>query len=167
LVPFAVAAKDVASETMAYYVTELEDVMPFRIPTFILDVNIWRRTVAVTATPSISTNGNLVLGSRSATTPRDFETSTQHVTAMHLLLPALTDIRPYNLYQGDWLEDVVEVPAGSGRYYYVTDVDDVAKGFGNEYRHATITQVTYATINDANTLPFQNNQPPIWPAPIP
>lgn len=34
--------------------------------------------------------------------------------------------------------DVVEVPANSGRFYVVWYVDDVARGFGNEYRQAYV-----------------------------
>ncbi len=34
--------------------------------------------------------------------------------------------------------DVVELPAGSAKYYDIVDVDDVAKGFPNEFRVAAV-----------------------------
>jgi hypothetical protein len=46
--------------------------------------------------------------------------------------------------------DTVEVPAGSGRYYAILAVDDVARGFENEYRLALAE-------------PAYN----LWPVPIP
>jgi len=57
-----------------------------------------------------------------------------------LLLPPLTDIRdPWNLpiNSSDW----VEAPAGSGRVYRVSFVDDIAKGFSNEHRFAILIKV--------------------------
>lgn len=57
------------------------------------------------------------------------------INAMNLLLPKLTDIRgPQDLIS----QDMVEVPAGTGRWYVVTFVDDIGKGFANEHRTATI-----------------------------
>lgn len=52
-----------------------------------------------------------------------------------LLLPAKTDIRGPQDTVG---VDAVEVPAGSGRFYQVIFVDDIAKGFANEHRTATL-----------------------------
>jgi hypothetical protein len=52
-----------------------------------------------------------------------------------LLMPKLTDIRGP---QDTVSYDMVEVPAGSGRWYVVTTVDDVGKGFVNEYRIAVL-----------------------------
>jgi hypothetical protein len=73
-----------------------------------------------------------------------------------LYLPALTDIRDLSCNGGN--TDVVEVPAGSGRWYYVGQVDDVAKGFSNEYRRARLTKV----FQGSTTPTF-----PLWPTPIP
>lgn len=70
---------------------------------------------------------------------------------MALLLKAGTDIRPP--HAGSPAGDAVEVPAGSGRFYTVTAVDDVAKGFANEYRMATIT--------------YSPNRAGWWPFPTP
>jgi hypothetical protein len=57
---------------------------------------------------------------------------------MSLLLPKGTDIRGP---QDSVAADNVEVPAFSGRWYRVVAVDDVGKGFSNEYRNAAIFAV--------------------------
>lgn len=54
---------------------------------------------------------------------------------MNLLLPKLTDVRGP---QDTGPADLVEVPSGSGRWYSVTFVDDIGKGFDNEHRTAGI-----------------------------
>jgi len=77
------------------------------------------------------------------------------VPTMLLLLPKLTDIRPGLLHVGGGSQsgDSVEVPAGSGRFYTVNQVDDTAKGFPNEHRFARV---------------FQSSDPTLqWPFPIP
>lgn len=57
------------------------------------------------------------------------------VMTMNLLLPALTDVRgPQDIRSFD----MVEVPAGSARWYSVVAVDDIGKGFTNEHRSASI-----------------------------
>ncbi len=69
--------------------------------------------------------------------------------ASQLLVPAGTDIRGYiNSFTADW----VEVPQGSGRYYYVHQVDDIGKGFDNEHRFAMIVPTHLYTL---------------WPTPYP
>jgi hypothetical protein len=54
---------------------------------------------------------------------------------MWLLLPKDTDIRDSKALSG---EDMVEVPAGSGRLYTSKWVDDCGKGFTNEHRFSVI-----------------------------
>jgi len=77
------------------------------------------------------------------------------VQYMELLLPPLTDIRgPWN----SMLPDLIEAPAGMKRYYAVRWVDDVAKGFGNEYRIALMVYL------NAGTTVFGD---PINSAPVP
>lgn len=51
-----------------------------------------------------------------------------------ILMPKDTDVRDH--WHAGARPDLVEVPSGSGRYYFVHYVDDVAKGFANEYRIA-------------------------------
>jgi hypothetical protein len=61
------------------------------------------------------------------------------VIPMVLRVPSLTDIRS-DLQSGNG--DLVEVPAGSGRFYHCIQVDDFGKGFGNEHRWAFIVAIT-------------------------
>lgn len=78
---------------------------------------------------------------------------------MYLLLPALTDIRDAACASG--YTDIVEVPDGSGRWYSVEYVDDVAKGFTNEYRVAVLSKA----FDDGYV---SNHFPGLkWPSPIP
>jgi hypothetical protein len=66
---------------------------------------------------------------------------------MELLVEKGTDIRDGSAtVRGD----TVECPAGTGRFYRVGYVDDVAKGFPNEYRVALLSK-----------------RGPSWPTPIP
>ena len=59
--------------------------------------------------------------------------------AMYLLLRARTDVRGPVQYANLLLPgDVVEVPSGTGRFYWVTYVDDVGRGYANEFRFATL-----------------------------
>ncbi len=58
---------------------------------------------------------------------------------MIILTPALSDLRS-RLTSG--ADDVIECPAGSGRWYLVIAVDDIGKGFANEHRAAYLTQIS-------------------------
>jgi len=78
------------------------------------------------------------------------------VDGMTLLCSAGTDIRDHHC-TGNPI-DMVEAPAGSGRWYVVYEVDDIAKGFANEYRWAALQKYT--------NFPVIANMPD-WPAPIP
>lgn len=131
--------------------------MPYFLPTFNLAVNIWRTGLNPrTDPPSLTVMGNLQVGAKKQAT--DFWNATTVATSYgafqlwaYLLLPAHTDVRPgwYALPTTQNQQDRVEVPAGSGRYYWVGPVEDVSKGFAAEYRVAGI-------IPD-----------PPWPVPIP
>lgn len=65
-----------------------------------------------------------------------------NVPRMILKVPALTDIRMVGVGNGVANPDLVEVPLGSGLWYSVFAVMDVAKGFANEYRSADITSMS-------------------------
>lgn len=66
-----------------------------------------------------------------------------------LLLPKLTDVRS-NWQQPTGGFDGVEVPQGSGRFYWVSSFDDSGKGFANEHRVAMLVPM-----------------PSSWPIPAP
>lgn len=78
---------------------------------------------------------------------------------MTLLVPPLTDIRDGMCAPGN-NGDVVEVPAGSGRWYTCLGVDDVGKGFTNEHRAAALGKIGAYGQWVALGIPW-------WPAPIP
>lgn len=116
--------------------------MAFRLPTFNLLCNISIPGVPGTQVPAVApyrlTNQacQLTYGQRSQVASAS-GTGNQGtlVLCMNLLLPPLTDIRgPQDVVSFD----SVEVPAGSGRWYYVFGVDDIGKGFSNEHRSASI-----------------------------
>jgi hypothetical protein len=113
--------------------------MAFRIPTFNLAVSIWRTLGlgGLYISPDVSTRGNLTMGRRSFFGMASATGVGAPFFCAELLLPVGTDIR------GSWngvSPDAVEVPAGSGRFYSAVVVDDVAKGFPNEYRLALLHQ---------------------------
>jgi len=113
--------------------------MPFVIPTFNLAVSIWRTGWAANnyATPDVTTMGNLSPGKRTMVGRQGTTINTPPaVVFMELLLPKLTDIR--QAITTNNTEDLVEVPAGSKRFYLVQYVDDIGKGFANEHRIAWI-----------------------------
>lgn len=57
------------------------------------------------------------------------------IAAMSLLVAAHTDIRgPQDVSSFD----IVEVPAGSGRWYWCAAVDDISKGYPTEHRYALL-----------------------------
>jgi len=63
------------------------------------------------------------------------------IMQMTILLPPLTDIRDSFSTAAGSSRPIVEVPAGSKRYYGVTFVDDIGKGFPNEHRFACIIKL--------------------------
>jgi len=121
----------------------------FTLPTFNLNVNIWRATSnPATDPPDVTAMGNLAWSKR-VSAPASGGTGSIGVVfaAPILLLPKLTDIRSDEKCATG--NDACEVPAGSGRYYHVVYVEDLGKGFSNEHRGAIL-------------LPS-----PAWPQPIP
>jgi hypothetical protein len=118
--------------------------MGFTVPTFNLSVNVWRSGGTPPAPPDLVLFGNLAWGKRVQTGMADFDTLLSE--RIQLLLPAGSDVRSVVCAA---TADNVEVPAGSGRVYFVMFVDDIGKGFSNEHRVAVL------------------QQRPTWPAPIP
>ena len=124
----------------------------FRPPTFPLLCNIWTAGLDAGLPPNPPPTLSLV--PCALVVPRVVAwltaTSPQPVIAS-IRLPKGTDVRPpHTLGVGG---DVVECPAGSGRFYGVRLVDDAHKGFPNEYRVAYCFQLTNQLIS--------------WPFPIP
>jgi hypothetical protein len=107
--------------------------MGFRPPNFNLTAHIYRvnGTAGVYGTPDVVSPCSLSMGkrvlapfSKAAGVPAPYFHT-------EILFPKLTDVR------GFWngvTQDLIEVPAGSKRFYFVEQIDDVGKGYGNEYR---------------------------------
>lgn len=123
--------------------------MPFGLPNFNMTVNIWNFPNTPGFAPDHTPLANLAYGRRVNSGNADFPTSGNLL--MTLLLPPGTDIRN-EAANGVGNRDVVEAPAGTGRFYLVIDVDDSGKGFPNEHRCA----ILLATPNFG-----------LWPTPIP
>ena len=107
--------------------------------------------------PALSPDCNLAVGRRVSIPTVEGDLTTAY-GSMTLLLPKGTDIRDASCV-ASLAGDLVEVPAGSGRFYFVAYVDDVGKGFLNEHRYAYISKACQAS--DPTLFSY------IWPAPIP
>jgi len=135
--------------------------MSFSVPTFNLTAGIWTGNNALPTTPPRLTSPcNLAIGRSSrAYEFRNF-TIVRRDRGLSLISPAFfpagTDIRDDSCSTGF---DLVELPLGSSRWYWVTFVDDVAKGFSNEHRLAVLQKVY-------NYQGFFTLVPQ-WPTPIP
>jgi hypothetical protein len=126
----------------------------FRIPTFVLPINIYTNVTGIVA-------DDVAAGARLAAVPCNLAYGRRvnvastggtgsagiPLQAMNALVPAGTDIRgpqgPGTMPDAvtGVIGDYVEAPAGSGRFYVVTFVDDIGKGFPNEHRTAGIFAV--------------------------
>lgn len=111
--------------------------MAYRVPTFNISCAIWRNLGIgkVYAAPDDVTDCALSPGRRSMLLTLDPAELDEDALAMELLLPKLTDVRASWNAAGP---DLVEVPTGTHRFYQVGYVDDVAKGYANEYRIALL-----------------------------
>ena len=126
----------------------------FRVPTFPLRVNVWRNTTGVLGSDTMAAPvlagapANLAYGERVQVMSTG-GTGAVGVPSqvMNLLLTAGSDVRASQNtgmvadavtgIKGDY----VEAPADSGRWYVITFVDDVGKGFANEHRTASLLQI--------------------------
>jgi len=134
--------------------------MAISLPNFILDCDIYTGPWA-TKVFRLSSPCNLAFGRRinGPSISGDFIPGGNVVILMDLLLPPLTDVRCC-MQSTPPVLDIVEVPAGSGRWYGVAAVDDSGKGFPNEHRIAVITPVFDGlTSGDFSGL--------FWPTPMP
>lgn len=100
------------------------------LPTFNLESRLWRPPAAPPAAPTSTLMCQLYLPSRALLdiTPGNFDAWQPPV---YYRVPPFSDVRP---------DDVVEVPALSGRLYTIRFVEDAHKGFPNEYRVGVLEQ---------------------------
>jgi hypothetical protein len=111
--------------------------MAFTVPVFNLTANIWTFGTHP-APPRVVTVCNLAMRRQVAAVYQGQSFPTDVAASMYLLMPPRTDVRGGYSSTG---QDLVEVPAGTGRFYAVLWVDDVGRGFPNEYRLALIQQM--------------------------
>ncbi len=132
--------------------------MAFRLPEFPITCDVYTGPWLTKVFRS-TIDCNLAQGRRGTVLPdEEITTSVQKTGPMYVLFPPLADVR--SLVQGIPHNDLLELPSGSGRWYIVLYVDDVAKGFANEHRYAMINQVS-------ENLDFTNYAGLNWPIPMP
>lgn len=117
--------------------------MTYRLPTFNLTFNAWSWP-AYSLVPAIPVGlprvaaapCALVFGRRvNVASTGGTGTPGIPIVGMSLLVPMLTDIRGNADTVGP---DLVECPAGSGRWYGLENVDDIGKGWPNEHRTGSL-----------------------------
>lgn len=131
--------------------------MSFTVPAFVVPTSIysgpWLARVL-----RVSLLANLAKGRRIPVNNNVQPQNSPELQLIYsLLLPPGTDVRDFST---SITPDVVECPSGSGRWYGVFSVDDVGKGFPNEYRCAQICKIYEALDPAAYPGLF-------WPTPIP
>jgi hypothetical protein len=132
--------------------------MAFTVPDFNLTVSLWTGPWPYgPLSRRGDIMGNLTLGRRIQTMFSIGSPTHGLQGYSFLLVPAGTDIRDSASASG---YDIVEVPQGTNRFYVVAFVDDVAKGFSNEYRQCSLVKA--AAIVDSVEFPGVH-----WPTPIP
>lgn len=131
--------------------------MSFTLPTFNLTCNIFTGGGG-THVFRLAVACNLAIGRRTIQllTPQSAGGAGAFPTTQ-LLLPAGTDVRDESC---GGTSDLVEVPAGSGRFYGVLGVDDAGKGFTNEHRVALLGKAWNFPGNGWGLVAP-------WPTPIP
>jgi hypothetical protein len=132
--------------------------MPFIVPAMPLLANGWLNYSPSTShyhTPDATgVPCNLSPGKRVFSSLSLYQTKVDAYSCygfpMELLLPKLQAI---GVFSDTISNGLVEVPAGSGRLYFVVYVDDVGKGFANEHRFAIIYRVYQAMVFVDVTIP--------------
>jgi hypothetical protein len=116
--------------------------MAFVVPEFPLAVDIYTGPFS-TRVLRVSTVCNLALGRRGTIGAlQDVSPGAPFTGPMYVLFPRGTDVRDLAGTNTD--EDLLDIPAGSGRWYFVQLVDDVGKGFANEHRYAAVSKASGA-----------------------
>lgn len=116
--------------------------MAFTAPQFNLTVNLWRwATWNNTVPPGVAPDAVVMAQLRLYKTAFIMSSGAVAFIRVALCLPMRTDVRgSLGWFTALNQPDLVEAPAGTGRYYVVLGVDDVARGFANEYRIASLRQ---------------------------
>lgn len=131
----------------------------FALPVFNLSCGIWTNTNHVPSVPPrVVVLGNLATGRVARVSdwvPYRGASSLRPLSMQScILFPKLTDVRDGACHGGP---DLVECPQGSGRWYWVTYMEDVAKGFDNEHRMVLVQKMFF----------YDTFRPYLWPVPVP
>jgi hypothetical protein len=133
--------------------------MAYTVPTFNLTCNVytgpWETKVF---RESIACNLRMGRSSLTLNSSGGIGITDTYGVSPVLLLPSGSDVRDNSCYNQT---DIIECPAGSGRFYNVGNVDDVGKGFPNEFRIATLNKIFHLCGGDGTFVGL------FWPFPIP
>lgn len=133
--------------------------MAFSVPAFNLLCDLWTGPWLTKVLRLSGVQCNLQMSPRREVGPAYYEDAdaARLNGPLYLLLPSRTDVRSPT-FTG--VADVVECPSGTGRWYAVTFVDDVGRGFSNEFRLAQMVQITQFV----NGVQYAGL---LWPVPMP
>jgi len=131
----------------------------FALPAFNLLANVWHdpgRVPNLYPPPHLTVNCNLANGRVSHVLNSQERLINQNTLGASgsVLFPKDTDIRDAACFRHP---DAIEIPAGSGRFYWVAFCDDIAKGFPNEHRWAICPKL----FTDGRFWDYR------WPIPMP
>lgn len=131
----------------------------FIVPEFPLDCNVYPFFTTVVPVPRLAfVDCNLALGKRVQSYGVDRGSLGGCIgLPPTLLLPGGSDIRDNTTSPG--APDVVEVPAGSRRWYLVDDVEPMGLGFPNWHVAAAIIKMSSAIDGTFSAM--------VWPSPDP
>lgn len=132
--------------------------MAFTVPNFNLKCDVYGGPWLTRSLRIGNLACNLALGRRVQVAGTLADTGDPAPACPMLLVPALSDIRDFS--QNIPATDYVEVPSSSGRWYQVLQVDDVGKGFSNEYRIVAIAKI-------CDTIDPVLYPGLFWPTPMP
>jgi len=131
--------------------------MAFSLPTFNITCEVYFGPWLTKTLRLTGQECNLAYGRRSSLQNPLSGLENGESMNMTLLVPPLVDIRDLS----NWgVQDVVEVPSGSGRWYQVSNVDDIGKGFPNEHRAAILFKISENLFPTGSYVGLQ------WPRPI-
>jgi hypothetical protein len=131
--------------------------MSFTVPNFNLLCNVYDGPWSTKTARLLLLPCNLAMGRRVQQLGPSVLFAPEGAAAPNLLVPAFSDVRDSSCAL---FPDLIEVPAATGRWYQVNLVDDVGKGFPNEYRLVSMFKACaaqnpteYAGLNWPNPIP--------------
>lgn len=113
--------------------------MAYKLPVFNLNANIWRNAHDPTMVAPDGVASVCLAFGRHVSAPYSGGTASLGVVSVspQALFPLGTDVRDGGDGNG---QDIVEIPAGTGRYYFVVFADSIGRGFSNEHILAVLNK---------------------------